>query len=100
MNMFSKFLSTEVSVRRTAIILLIAGPIALYLSFWLAIGDAADAAAALGLLAWVYSIPLLLGCLTAYSLVRRFKTQWIWLGTPVYIVVWSLIYVPLVFRGM
>lgn len=98
--MFSKFANPEASVKRAAIALLIAGPIVLYLTCWLAIGDAADAVAVLGMVVWVCSIPILLGYLTTHLLARQFKNQSLWFGLPLFVIVWLLIYVPIVFRNM
>lgn len=98
--MFLTFPNLDASVKRAVLTLLIAGPIVFYVSCWLVIGDAVDAAAVLGTLAWVCSIPILMGCLTAHLLARHFKTQRLWLGLPLFIVVWILIYVPIVFQKM
>ena len=98
--MFSVFDNPEASVKRAALALLIAGPIVLYLSCWLVIGDAVDAAAVLGMVVWVCSIPILLGYLTTHVVARYFKNQSLWLGLPLFVILWLLIYVPIVFRNM
>lgn len=98
--MFSTIANAEASVKRAALALLIAGPIVLYVSCWLVIGDAADAVSVVGMVVWVCAIPILLGYLATHLLARHFKNQSLWLGLPLFVIVWLLIYVPIVFRNM
>ncbi len=98
--MFFDVANPEASVKRVAIALLIAGPIVLFLSCWLVTGDAADAVAVLWTVVWVCFIPILLGYLTTHLLARHFRNQSLWFGLPLFVIIWLLIYVPIVFRNM